>query len=121
MTYILIAEDDPFIQLLVTRKLQASGYEVRATAFGDDALKIAARARPLIILLDVMLPDRNGLGVCAQLKTSFGADAPPVIIVSARGQNEDLQAARDAGADDYLIKPFAPNELLMRVQTLLNV
>jgi two-component system phosphate regulon response regulator PhoB len=119
MSYILIAEDDPFIQLLVIRKLQGAGYEVRAYSNGDDALVAALKDPPRLMLLDVMMPGRNGLAVCREVKTQMGAKAPPVIIASAAGQSSDIDAARAAGADDYMIKPFPPNELLAHIEALL--
>jgi DNA-binding response OmpR family regulator len=120
MTYVLVAEDDPYIQLLITRKLQGAGFDVRATSNGLEALNMAITDTPAIVLLDVMLPDSNGLEICRDIKAKLGAKSPPVIIVSARGQNSDVNAATAMGADDYLIKPFAPNDLLAHVKALLR-
>ncbi len=121
MSYVLVVEDDTYIQLLIARKLQSAGYSVRALANGQDALALALREPPSILLLDVMLPDINGLEICRAVKTKLGAKAPPVIILSARGQISDVQAGKAVGADDYLIKPFAPRELLARVQRFVRV
>jgi DNA-binding response OmpR family regulator len=121
VSYVLVVEDDTYIQLLISRKLQSAGYIVRAMANGHDALALALREPPSILLLDVMLPDINGLEICRAVKTELGAKAPPVIILSARGQISDVQAGKAVGADDYLIKPFAPRELLARVQRFVRV
>jgi len=116
MSYVLVAEDDPHIQLLVRRKLETAGYEVRVANNGNDAVQMAFDARPRILLLDVMLPGYSGLEICEKVKAHFGEESPPVIIMSARGQQADVDAGERAGADDYLIKPFAPRDLLEHVQ-----
>ncbi len=114
----MVVEDDRYIQLLIIRKLQSAGYVVRASDSGAAALALVLQAPPQIVLLDIMLPDMDGLDVCRAIKTQLGAQSPPVIIVSARGQSQDVADGRAAGADDYLIKPFAPADLLARVQHL---
>ncbi len=119
MTYVLVAEDDPHIQLLIQRKLETAGYQVRATAEGSEALKMALDDPPRILLLDVMLPGMTGLEICFQVKRQLGSKAPPAIIISARGQPSDVDAADAAGADDYLIKPFSPRDLLEHVEAIL--
>lgn len=122
MSFILLAEDDPYIQLLVRRKLENAGYEVRAYSTGEEALTslLSGDSLPEIILLDIMLPGRDGLEICREIKDRLGTDAPRVIILSARGQEEDVNAAQAAGADAYLIKPFAPQELLEHVRAQLR-
>lgn len=120
MNYVLVVEDDTYIQLLISRKLQGAGYSVRALAKGRDALALALREPPSILLLDVMLPDISGLEICQTIKAELGEKAPPVIILSARGETADVQAGKAVGADDYVIKPFAPGELLTRVQRLMR-
>jgi DNA-binding response OmpR family regulator len=120
MTYILVAEDDPHIQLLIQRKLELAGYKVQSTPDGDIALRMALENPPRLLLLDVMLPGQNGLEICRQVKEQFGTQAPKVIIVSARGQQDDVEAGDAVGADDYLIKPFQPRDLLERVEAVLG-
>jgi DNA-binding response OmpR family regulator len=120
MSYVLIAEDDPHILLLIQRKLETAGYKVRATPDGSEALRMVMDEIPRIVLLDVMLPGHSGLTVCHKLKQQLGADSPPVIIISARGQQTDVDAGMAAGADDYLIKPFSPRDLLDHVEALLS-
>ncbi len=120
MTYILVAEDDPHIQLLIQRKLETAGYRVRTTPDGSEALQMVLDEPPRILLLDVMLPGQTGLEVCYQIKQKLGKKAPPVIIISAKGQQSDVAAGDAAGADDYLIKPFSPRDLLEHVEAALN-
>lgn len=120
MSYILIAEDDPHVQLLIQRKLELAGYIVHTTANGLAALDMIQKNLPRIMLLDIMLPGMTGLELCKKIKQELGANAPPVLIMSARGTIEDVDAAEQAGADDYLIKPFAPSDLLIRIQDLLK-
>lgn len=116
MGYILIAEDDGDIQALVRRKLENAGYAVRATAYGEDAVNMAKTERPALLLLDVQLPGLNGLDICRQVKDYYGELPPPVIIISARGQQADVDAGLDAGADDYVIKPLILSELMEKVR-----
>lgn len=117
MSHILVAEDELHILLLIQRKLVAAGYQVITTGDGNKALEIALDQQPDLLLLDVMLPGREGLDICREVKAAFGASAPPVILISARGQQVDVETGLEAGADDYIIKPFSPRMLLERVQT----
>jgi DNA-binding response OmpR family regulator len=120
MSYVLVAEDDPHIQLMIQRKLELAGYKTRVTANGNEALKMALEDIPSILLLDIMLPGTNGLEVCKLVKEGLGASAPPIIIVSAKGDPGDVRAGEEAGANDYVIKPFSPGELLRRIENLLH-
>jgi DNA-binding response OmpR family regulator len=120
MSYILIAEDDPHIQLLIQRKLETAGYEVRGTPDGSEAVRVALSEKPDVVILDVMLPGLSGLDVCRKIKEHFNPKAPPVIIISARGQAADVAAGEAAGADNYLIKPFSPGELLKVIEDTLR-
>jgi DNA-binding response OmpR family regulator len=120
MSYILVAEDDPHIQLLIQRKLEVAGYQVRTTSDGISALEMARSNLPRIMLLDIGLPGITGLEVCQAIKQELGATAPPVLIISARGSETDVDAGDEVGADDYLIKPFSPGELLVHVEALLK-
>ena len=116
--YVLVVEDDPSIRLLIVRKLETAGFTIRAFDKGRDALKMALEDPPRIALLDVTLPDSSGLELCRTLKRDLGEKAPPVILISARGQGTDVKAGQAVGADDYVIKPFTPSDLLARVQRL---
>ncbi len=120
MSYVLVVEDDPYIQLMISRKLQNAGFQVYATADGREALARALSITPAIMLLDIMLPETNGLDICKTIKSTLGAQSPPVIMISANGQPSDVDAARAVGADDYLIKPFSPSDLLIHVKALVR-
>jgi two-component system alkaline phosphatase synthesis response regulator PhoP len=100
--------------------LEAAGYKTQTTNNGKDALRIALENMPRIVLLDVMLPGMSGLDVCNAIKAELGENAPPIIIISARGNQTDVDAGVQAGADDYLIKPFSPHDLLEHVESLIR-
>lgn len=119
MGRILVAEDEPHILLLIQRKLETAGHTVLTATNGNDALQVALDDKPDLLLLDIMLPGREGLDVCRIVKTNFGEKAPPVILISALGQQLDVEAGINAGADDYIIKPFSPRVLLERVEKAL--
>ena len=121
MSYILVAEDDRDLLLLVQRKLELSGYEdIWMTHNGEDALKKALESPPRLMILDIMLPGMDGLTVCSEIKDKLGDKAPPIIIISARGQKTHVQEGTDAGADAYLIKPFSPRDLVAKIDELLG-
>ncbi len=119
MAYILIAEDDRDILLIMQRRLEMSGYPIRTSNNGRDALEMALSERPKLLLLDIMLPFTDGLTVCSEVKAYYAEDAPPVIMVTARGQPAQREEGRLAGADVYIVKPFSPLELLKQVEALL--
>ncbi|MFP4322184.1 MAG: response regulator transcription factor [Anaerolineales bacterium] len=118
MGYILIAEDDRDILLIMQRRLEMKGYETRTASNGQAALDLAFEERPSLVVLDVMLPELDGLTVCAKIKTHFAPQPPNVILVTARGQPAQREEGRQAGADVYLVKPFSPRELLQHVEAL---
>ncbi len=114
---VLVIEDEPQIADLLRRGLLYEGYTVEAVADGEGGL-IAARDRPPdIVLLDLMLPGMDGLTVCRRLRS---ASAVPILILTAKDAVPDRVAGLDAGADDYMIKPFSFDELLARVRALLR-
>jgi len=106
MTRILVAEDEVHILLLIQRRLEAAGYEVQTTNNGNEALKLALENKYNLLLLDVMLPGKDGLDICREVKTALGKDAPPVIMMSARGHQIDVAAVHAARATSYIIEPF---------------
>ena len=114
---ILIVEDDEIIARFLATLLAAEGYETKIAPDGEKALQIAAAAPPEVILLDLGLPDIDGMAVLAKLKNWYGG---PVIIVSARERENDKVAALDIGATDYVTKPFGTQELLARVRSALR-
>ncbi len=117
MTTILIADDDRGITEMLRRTLMYEGYQVVTAATGCEALVQAAAHRPDLVVLDWMMPDLDGLTVARRLRE---ADDTPILMLTARDAVEDRVEGLDRGADDYLVKPFAPNELLARIRALLR-
>ena len=115
---ILVVEDEARIASLISRNLRLEGYQVEVAPDGETALEKAISNPPDLVLLDVMLPDIDGLEVCRQLRMA-GCDEP-VLMLTAKDAIPDRVAGLDAGADDYLVKPFAFDELLARVRALLR-
>ena len=116
-TTILTADDDPQLLRLVTRNLQLEGYEVLAASDGQQALELIEKYSPDLVLLDVMMPKVDGFTVCHRVREY---SAVPIIIVTARGQEQDKVRGLDLGADDYLTKPFSVDELLARTRAVLR-
>lgn len=114
---IVVADDDPQLLRLVTRNLQLDGYEVVATSDGQQALERIEEKMPALVILDVMMPKLDGFAVTARVREF---SAVPIIIVTARGQDQDKIHGLDLGADDYLTKPFGVEELLARVRAVLR-
>ena len=119
-TRILVVEDDASIRLGLEDTLAAKGYEVDAVARGDVGLARAAKRRPDLIVLDIMLPDMDGFEVCRRLKEDSDLRKVPIIILSARGAELDRVRGLELGADDYVTKPFSLMELLARVSAVLR-
>ena len=113
-----MVEDEARIASLISRTLRLEGYQVEVAANGETALDKALSNPPDLIVLDVMLPDIDGLEVCRQLRMA-GCDEP-VLMLTAKDAISDRVAGLDAGADDYLVKPFAFDELLARIRALLR-
>lgn len=117
---ILIVEDEEDIAELLAYNLHRNGYTPVAVATGEDGLDAAREDRPDLVLLDLMLPGLGGLEVCRRLKSEEATSRIPVIILTAKGEEEDIIAGFTAGADDYVTKPFRPKVLLARVQAVLR-
>jgi two-component system response regulator MprA len=115
---ILVVDDDASIRRMLERTLSAEGYEVRSAADGGAALAAIERAAPDLVVLDVAMPGMDGLVVSRRLRAK--GLALPVLLLTARDAVEDRVAGLDAGADDYLVKPFATDELLARLRSLLR-
>jgi DNA-binding response OmpR family regulator len=116
---VLVAEDDLDIRDLVVFRLERSGWEVIEAADGQQAIDLARERRPDVAVLDWMMPVKSGLEVVAELRSDPDLAGMPVLILSARAQEPDIVQGFTAGADDYLTKPFSPQELHHRVQALL--
>jgi len=117
---VLIAEDDRDIRELVVTKLTGAGYRVIAVADGVSALNAIREQLPDIALLDVMMPGSSGLDVIGKLRTDDRTAAVPVILLSAKSQDFDVQTGLASGAADYIVKPFSPRELVERVEAVLR-
>jgi DNA-binding response OmpR family regulator len=116
-TTILAADDDPQLLRLVTRNLEFEGYEVLSASDGQQAFEQIESHVPDLVLLDVMMPKMDGFTVCHRVREFSSV---PIIIVTARGQDQDKVRGLDLGADDYLTKPFSVEELLARVRAVLR-
>jgi DNA-binding response OmpR family regulator len=116
---ILAADDDEDILQLVAFRLGRSGYRVLQAHDGEQALALAMEHEPDLAVLDVMMPKMDGFEVARRLRAAEATKSIPIIMLTARAQDSDVQGGFDAGANDYLRKPFSPKELRMRVQALL--
>jgi DNA-binding response OmpR family regulator len=119
MAHILIAEDERDIRDLITFTLKFAGHEITAAANGEEAVKLAKEKLPDLVISDVRMPKMTGYEACKAIKADETTKHIPVVILSAKGQDEEIDQGRDAGADDYLLKPFAPDELTRRVGEIL--
>jgi two-component system phosphate regulon response regulator PhoB len=118
---IAVVEDDETIRKLLCMTLAGAGYSrVAVAARGDDGLEIAVRERPDVMLLDVMLPGLDGLSLCRRLRQNPETAAMAIIMLTAKSESEDVVAGLDAGADDYVTKPFSRSVLLARIQAVLR-
>lgn len=120
MTTILIADDDPKIVDMLRRTLTYEGYKVVTAADGYEALVQAQNARPDVIVLDWLMPGLQGVEVARRLHAASAARGPAILMLTAKDAIEDRVAGLDSGADDYLVKPFAPAEFLARIRALLR-
>ena len=117
---VLAADDDEDILELVAFRLERSGYTVLRASDGEEALRVALEAKPDLAVLDVMMPKLDGFELTRRLRAEDATSRMPIILLTARAQDADVQAGFDAGADDYLRKPFSPQELRARVQAILG-
>ncbi len=120
MAKILIAEDEPDIRELVAFMLRFAGYEVVAAANGEEAVQAATRDIPDLVLMDVRMPRMTGYDACKLMKADPTLHDVPVVFLSAKGQESEIQSGLEAGAEEYLLKPFSPDELTNRVRAILS-
>jgi CheY-like chemotaxis protein len=120
MAKILISEDERDIRDLVAFTLTYGGHEVVATSNGMEAVEIAPKEQPDLILMDVRMPKMTGYEACVELKKDPQTKDIPVVFLSAKGQEAEVQAGMEVGALDYILKPFAPDALLERIEELLE-
>lgn len=117
---VLVVDDDPVIQKLLQVNFEMEGFTVLTAGDGEAGLAKAQAERPDAIVLDVMMPKMDGLEVARRLKNDPATQSIPIVLLSAKAQQADVQAGAATGADDYLTKPFDPLELLQRVGELLE-
>ncbi|MBM3512627.1 MAG: phosphate regulon transcriptional regulatory protein PhoB [Alphaproteobacteria bacterium] len=117
---VLLVEDDPALVELVAWHLKASDFDVTHTGNGDEALLLAKEAPPDLVLLDWMIAGTSGIEVCRRLRRASETAHVPIIMLTARGEEDDRIRGLETGADDYITKPFSPRELVARVQAVLR-
>jgi len=117
---ILIIEDEEDIRELVRYNLEREGFSVSEAESGEEGLKKTSKKRPDLILLDLMLPGKDGMQVCRELKQNEEARSIPIIMMTARGEESDIVAGLELGAEDYIVKPFSPKVLMARVKAALR-
>ncbi len=115
---LLVVEDDPQVRAMLTRALRYEGFEVAAACDGAEAMASLRSSRPDLLLLDLLLPDADGVDLCGRLRAD--GDPLPILMLTARDTISDRVAGFEAGADDYLVKPFSTAELVARVRALLR-
>ena len=120
MAHILIAEDERDIRELVAFTLGFAGHKVSQAANGEEAVSMTTQLKPDLVLTDVRMPKMTGYDVCSAIKKNDVTKHIPVVILSAKGQDEEKELGKTSGADDYILKPFAPDELQRGVAEILQ-
>ena len=117
---VLLVEDDPAIADLISHHFTREGFSVTATPSGEEALLLVEEIRPALVVLDWMIEDVSGIEVCRRLRRSSANAAMPILMLTARGEEEDRIRGLETGADDFVTKPFSPKELVARARALLR-
>lgn len=120
MTRILVAEDERDIRELIAFTLRFAGFDVVLATNGAEAVEMAEASPPDLIILDVRMPKMSGYEACRRLKENPRTSSVPVVFLSAKGQESEIQQGLASGADEYILKPFAPDELIQQVRDILN-
>ena len=120
MKRILICDDDPVILRLLEVNLELEGYDVLTAHHGEEAFEIASRELPDLVILDIMMPRLDGYQTCQKLKAQPSTEQIPIVFLSAKAQQSDIEKGRSFGVSDYLTKPFDPNDLLDVVERLVG-
>ncbi|MDZ4770157.1 MAG: response regulator transcription factor [Chloroflexota bacterium] len=120
MAHILIAEDERDIRDLINFTLSFAGHQVTSAANGEEAVQHAMRILPDLIMMDVRMPKMTGYEACRQIKTVDALKNTPVVFLSAKGQDEEVQTGLDVGAYAYILKPFSPDDLIRRINEILG-
>ena len=119
MARILISENDSAFRELIAFTLQTAGHEVIPTSNGEEALELTIKEMPDLIILDVRMPRISGYEVCKQIKSNPGTVHIPIVFLSAKGQDAEVKAGLEAGAVEYIIKPFSPDQLVNQIGDIL--
>jgi len=117
---VLVVDDEEYIQHILNFSFGAEGYEVITASDGEEAIAKAKREKPDVIVLDIMMPKMDGYEACKRLKSDPETRAIPVILLTAKGREADRRLGSEAGADDYVVKPFSPGRLIERVEGMLK-
>jgi len=117
---IIVVEDEEDIREVIEYNLSREGFEVVSFADGSDALRAVESRRPALVLLDLMIPGMDGLEVCKRMKGKPSTRSIPIVMVTAKGEESDIVLGLGLGADDYIVKPFSPRELVARVKAVLR-
>jgi DNA-binding response OmpR family regulator len=115
----LVVDDEADILHLIEIKLRKAGFEVMTARDGQEGLEKALAEKPDIMLVDVMMPRMDGYTVVSEVRQKLGSEAPVIILLTAKGQEADIVKGLTSGADDYIIKPFSPRELIARVNVVM--
>jgi two-component system phosphate regulon response regulator PhoB len=118
--HILVVEDEPSIAELISINLTHAGYAVSRALQADEALLLLRNTKPDLVILDWMMPGKSGVQFARELKSNLSTQAIPILMLTAKGEESDKVLGLDAGADDYVTKPFSPKELVARVKALLR-
>lgn len=117
---VVIAEDDQALREILNYNLKKRGFDVRNASNGEEAMLLIKESIPHLLLLDWMMPPPSGIQICRQIRQNKSTNKLPIIILTARGEQDDKVLGLEAGADDYIVKPFSPSELLARIRALLR-
>ena len=117
---VLICDDDPVILRLLQVNLEIEGYDVVAAHHGEEAVRLAISENPDAVILDIMMPRMDGYEACKQIKANESTKDIPVVVLSAKAQQADIEKGREYGVNEYLTKPFDPTELLDVIHRLVN-
>jgi DNA-binding response OmpR family regulator len=120
MAKIVIAEDEPDIRDLITFTLRFAGHEVIAGANGEEGFELTRREKPDLVMMDVRMPRMTGYEACRKIKADPELKHIPVVFLSAKGQEAEIQSGMEVGAEAYLLKPFAPDQLTERIRAILT-
>jgi two-component system alkaline phosphatase synthesis response regulator PhoP len=117
---VLVCDDEPYILESVSYVVREEGYDVLVAGTGEEALRLARSSSPALMVLDISMPQKNGNTVCQELKGSAATQGIYIIVLTARGQERDMQESCRCGADEFITKPFSPRKLRKRLHEVLD-